>query len=62
MISIFIKKSLDIKLLDKSFFDIIHLLSFLPLKGGDVMLSELIVAVMAGVIVYYICKWLDRHL
>ena len=43
-------------------FDIMHLLSFLPLKGGDTVFLDLVVSVMAGLMVYYICKWLDRHL
>lgn len=31
-------------------------------RGGDTMFLDLVISVMAGVIVYYICKWLDRHL
>ena len=42
--------------------DIMQMLSFLLLKGGDTMFLDLVVSVMAGVIVYYICKWLDRYL
>lgn len=38
------------------------MLSFLLLKGGDTLFTDLIISVMAGVIVYYICKWLDKHL
>ena len=31
-------------------------------RGGGIIVSDLIISVMAGVIVYYICKWLDKYL
>lgn len=33
-----------------------------PLKGGDILFTDLIISEMTGVIVYYICKWLNKPL
>lgn len=40
---------------------IIFILLYPPLERGDGMFSNIIAAIIGGIILYFICKWLDCH-